>query len=226
MNEIQNENNRSDDKKRISADIKRYLIPVLGVSLAAVTLCGIGYLYFSPAPAEKVTVAVNDLTDDGAEKSRRRKPINRKSLLPRKSRRWSRPRRLKQLKPIIHVLKFRRPLSRPPARNRSPRLPLPNRRFSLSRKQRLNPPSGRRQPRLNRKKQARAFTFRPVRSVHWPTPNGRSKCLPITTFVQSSKPAISAAKPGTAFSSAPTPPKTKPTASNRPFRPSKVLKRQ
>lgn len=69
MNEIQNENNRSDDKKRISADIKRYLIPVLGVSLAAVTLCGIGYLYFSPAPAEKVTVAVNDLTDDGAEKT-------------------------------------------------------------------------------------------------------------------------------------------------------------
>lgn len=69
MNEIQNENNRSDDKKRISADIKRYLIPVLGVSLAAVTLCGIGYLYFSPAPAEKVTVAVNDLTDDGTEKT-------------------------------------------------------------------------------------------------------------------------------------------------------------
>lgn len=69
MNEIQNENNRSDDKKRISADIKRYLIPVLGVSLAAVTLCGIGYLYFSPAPAEKVTVAVNDLTDDGVEKT-------------------------------------------------------------------------------------------------------------------------------------------------------------
>ena len=69
MNEIQNENNRSDDKKRISADVKRYLIPVLGVSLAAVTLCGIGYLYFSPAPAEKVTVAVNDLTDDGAEKT-------------------------------------------------------------------------------------------------------------------------------------------------------------
>lgn len=69
MNEIQNENNRSDDKKRISADIKRYLIPVLGVSLAAVTLCGVGYLYFSPAPAEKVTVAVNDLTDDGAEKT-------------------------------------------------------------------------------------------------------------------------------------------------------------
>lgn len=69
MNEIQNENNRSDDKKRISADIKRYLIPVLGVSLATVTLCGIGYLYFSPAPAEKVTVAVNDLTDDGAEKT-------------------------------------------------------------------------------------------------------------------------------------------------------------
>lgn len=69
MNEIQNENNRSDDKKRISADIKRYLIPVLGVSLAAVTLCGVGYLYFSPAPAEKVTVAVNDLTDDGTEKT-------------------------------------------------------------------------------------------------------------------------------------------------------------
>lgn len=69
MNEIQNENNRSDDKKRISADIKRYLIPVLGVSLAAVTLCGVGYLYFSPAPAEKVTVAVNDLTDDGAGKT-------------------------------------------------------------------------------------------------------------------------------------------------------------
>ena len=69
MNEIQNENNRSDDKKRISTDIKRYLIPVLGVSLAAVTLCGVGYLYFSPAPAEKVTVAVNDLTDDGAEKT-------------------------------------------------------------------------------------------------------------------------------------------------------------
>lgn len=69
MNEIQNENNRSDDKKRISADIKRYLIPVLGVSLATVTLCGIGYLYFSPTPAEKVTVAVNDLTDDGAEKT-------------------------------------------------------------------------------------------------------------------------------------------------------------
>ena len=69
MNEIQNENNRSDDKKRISADVKRYLIPVLGVSLAAVTLCGIGYLYFSPAPAEKVTVAVNDTADAEAEKT-------------------------------------------------------------------------------------------------------------------------------------------------------------
>lgn len=69
MNEIQNENNRSDDKKRISADIKRYLIPVLGVSLTAVTLCGIGYLYFSPAPAEKVTVAVNDTADAEAEKT-------------------------------------------------------------------------------------------------------------------------------------------------------------
>lgn len=69
MNEIQNENNRPDDKKRISADVKRYLIPVLGVSLVAVTLCGVGYLYFSPAPAEKVTVAVNDLTDDGTEKT-------------------------------------------------------------------------------------------------------------------------------------------------------------
>ena len=69
MNEIQNENNRSDDKKRISADIKRYLIPVLGVSLATVTLCGIGYLYFSPAPAEKVTVAVNDTADAEAEKT-------------------------------------------------------------------------------------------------------------------------------------------------------------
>lgn len=61
MEDYQNENNRPDDKAKTIANVKRYLIPVLGVSLAAAVLSGIGYLYFSPAPKpDKVTVAVND----------------------------------------------------------------------------------------------------------------------------------------------------------------------
>lgn len=62
MEDYQNENNRPDDKTATIANVKRYLIPVLGVSLAAAVLSGIGYLYFSPAPKpDKVTVAVNDI---------------------------------------------------------------------------------------------------------------------------------------------------------------------
>lgn len=62
MEDYQNENNRPDDKAKTIANVKRYLIPVLGVSLVAAVLSGIGYLYFSPAPKpEKVTVAVNDI---------------------------------------------------------------------------------------------------------------------------------------------------------------------
>ena len=62
MEDYQNENNRPDDKAATIANVKRYLIPVLGVSLAAAVLSGIGYLYFSPAPKpDKVTVAVNDI---------------------------------------------------------------------------------------------------------------------------------------------------------------------
>lgn len=61
MEDYQNENNRPDDKAQTIANVKRYLIPVLGVSLAAAVLSGIGYLYFSPAPKpDKITVAVSD----------------------------------------------------------------------------------------------------------------------------------------------------------------------
>ena len=207
MNEIQNENNRSDDKKRISADIKRYLIPVLGVSLAAVTLCGIGYLYFSPAPAEKVTVAVNDTADAEAEKTAEEAAAEAFDALT--------------------------PLT-PPSETDKPKIvvapeepslvettPIETAQTDYSRIEipETAQPSVQPKPKAETPAPKPVVQFKPVRSVHWLMPNGLNKCLPITTFVQSSKPATLTEEHGTVFLSAHTLPKMKPIVSNRPFRP-------